>query len=192
MRILRVIWGVIKVLVMRIYRYVNPIGYARHIGVKVGQGCCLNCVNFGSEPYLVTLGDRVAIAEASFITHDGGVWVFREKIKHADVMSPIRVGSNVLIGYRAIIMPGVTIGDNVVIGAGSVVTRDIPSNCVAVGTPAKPIKTLEEYYDSLKDNILVIRNLSPKEKKNFLLKHFDINNLQVDGMADIEDCKQGE
>ena len=92
-------------------------------------------------------------------------------------MSPIKVGNNVLIGYRAIIMPGVTIGDNVVIGAGSVVTREIPSNCVAVGTPAKPIKTLDEYYESLKDNILVIRGLKPKEKKNFLLKHFGLDSV---------------
>lgn len=175
MRIFRIIIRVFKIIIMRIYRHVSPIGYARHIGVKVGQGCCLNCVNFGSEPYLVTLGDRVAVAEATFITHDGGIWVFRDKIKHADVMAPIKVGNNVLIGYRAIIMPGVTIGDNVVIGAGSVVTRNIPSDCVAVGVPAKPIKTRDEYYESLKDNILVIRDFKPKDKKDFLLKHFGLD-----------------
>ena len=56
---------------------------------------------------------------------------------------PIKVGSNVWIGGGVTVIGGVTIGDNVVIGAGSVVTKDIPSNCVAVGNPCAPIKTLE-------------------------------------------------
>ena len=56
---------------------------------------------------------------------------------------PIKVGSNVWIGGGVTVIGGVTIGDNVVIGAGSVVTKDIPSNCVAVGNPCAPTKTLE-------------------------------------------------
>lgn len=51
--------------------------------------------------------------------------------------APVRIGNDVWIGGGAILMPGVTIGDNVVIGAGSVVTKDIPSNCVAYGNPCK-------------------------------------------------------
>ncbi len=53
---------------------------------------------------------------------------------------PITIGNSVWIGGNVTIVPGVTIGDNVVIGAGSVVTKDIPSNVVAVGNPAKVIK----------------------------------------------------
>lgn len=53
---------------------------------------------------------------------------------------PITIGNSVWIGGNVTIVPGVTIGDNVVIGAGSVVTKDIPSNVVAVGNPAKIIK----------------------------------------------------
>ena len=56
---------------------------------------------------------------------------------------PIKVGSNVWIGGGVTVIGGVTIGDNVVIGAGSVVTKDIPSNCVAVGNPCAPTKTLK-------------------------------------------------
>ena len=56
---------------------------------------------------------------------------------------PIKVGSNVWIGGGVTVIGGVTIGDNVVIGAGSVVTKDIPSNCMAVGNPCAPTKTLE-------------------------------------------------
>ena len=58
--------------------------------------------------------------------------------------TPITIGSDVWIGGSAVILPGVTIGDNVVIGAGSVVTRDIESNSVAVGNPAKIVKKLDE------------------------------------------------
>lgn len=55
---------------------------------------------------------------------------------------PVTVGHNVWIGGSVTILPGVTIGDNVVIGAGSVVTRDIPSNSVAVGNPARVVKKI--------------------------------------------------
>ena len=54
---------------------------------------------------------------------------------------PVTIGNNVWIGGSVTILPGVTIGDNVTIGAGSVVTRDIPSNTVAVGNPCKVVKT---------------------------------------------------
>lgn len=56
--------------------------------------------------------------------------------------SPIRIADNVWIGGRAIVMPGVTIGENSVIGAGSVVTKSIPANVVAGGTPCRVIRQL--------------------------------------------------
>ncbi|MFE1952700.1 sugar O-acetyltransferase [Streptomyces sp. NPDC059524] len=55
---------------------------------------------------------------------------------------PITIGDNVWLGGGAIVCPGVTIGDNSVIGAGAVVTRDIPANVVAVGNPARPVRTI--------------------------------------------------
>lgn len=55
---------------------------------------------------------------------------------------PVTIGDNVWIGGSVTILPGVTIGDNVTIGAGSVVTKDIPSNVVAVGNPCRVIKHL--------------------------------------------------
>ena len=57
---------------------------------------------------------------------------------------PVYIGKNCWIGSGAIILPGVTIGDNTVIGAGSVVTKDIPANVVAVGNPCKILREINE------------------------------------------------
>ncbi|MER5369511.1 sugar O-acetyltransferase [Streptomyces sp. NPDC002722] len=63
----------------------------------------------------------------------------RDKLEAA---KPITIGDNVWIGGGAIVLPGVTIGDNSVVGAGAVVTKDIPADVVAVGNPARPVRTL--------------------------------------------------
>ena len=57
---------------------------------------------------------------------------------------PITIGDNVWIGGSVVILPGVTIGNNAVIGAGSVVTKDIPDNAIAAGSPCKVIRTITE------------------------------------------------
>ena len=58
---------------------------------------------------------------------------------------PVHIGSNCWLGAGVIVMPGVTIGDNTVIGAGSIVTRDIPSNVVAVGNPCRVMRPVGEH-----------------------------------------------
>ena len=58
---------------------------------------------------------------------------------------PVHIGKNCWIGAGAIILPGVTIGDQVVVGAGSVVTKDLPSNVVAVGNPCRVIREISEH-----------------------------------------------
>lgn len=67
---------------------------------------------------------------------------------------PVHIGSNVWIGANSVLLPGVTIGDNSVIGAGSVVSRDIPANVVAVGCPCRVLREIGErdrrcYYKDL-------------------------------------------
>ncbi len=64
------------------------------------------------------------------------------------VTAPISIENNVWIGEKATILKGVSIGENSVIGAGSVVTKSIPANCVAVGSPAKVIRRLLDRIDS--------------------------------------------
>ncbi|MER7487626.1 sugar O-acetyltransferase [Streptomyces sp. NPDC126497] len=63
----------------------------------------------------------------------------RDKLEAA---LPITIGDNVWLGGGVIVCPGVTIGDNSVIGAGAVVTKDVPANVVAVGNPARPVRTI--------------------------------------------------
>lgn len=65
--------------------------------------------------------------------------------KQAQYNLPVHIGNNVWIGTGAIILPGVTIGDNTVIGAGSVVTKDIPSNVVAIGNPCRVLREINDH-----------------------------------------------
>lgn len=154
----------------------DPIGYARSIGVRIGDDCRLLCDptrTFGSEPFLVTLGNHVTVtAGVSFITHDGGVWVFRSEHPDIDVFGPITVGDNTFIGVGATLMPGVTIGSNSVIGARSVVTRDVPSDTVVAGCPARVIRTTAEYWERVAPRATHIRSLPYEEKRRILLEHF--------------------
>lgn len=78
--------------------------------------------------------------------------------------SPVHIGRNCWIGAGAIILPGITIGDNTVVGAGSVVTKDLPSNVVAVGNPCKVIR---EINDKDKEFYFKDKKISQEIKKEF-------------------------
>lgn len=148
---------------------------------NIGKNCSLvpPGPNFGSEPYLITIGDDTTVSfDVAFVTHDAATRVLRnlavdEKEKQTVIYGQIKVGNNCFIGCRSTILPGVTIGDNCIIGAGSVVNRDIPSNCVAAGVPCKVICTLEEYKEKHKDDFLYMVNLPFEEKKKYLLKKYN-------------------
>lgn len=140
--------------------------------VKRGQDCRLIDCTCSSEPYLVTLGNHVSATRTHFETHDGGVWVFREEDPTCTVIKPIKVGNNVYFGSGCIVLPGVTIGNNVVVGAGSIITKDIPSNSVAVGIPARVIKTVEQYRAGIEKTILHTKLLDDEAKKSFLLNYY--------------------
>ena len=158
----------------KIYNLISPIGWAKSQGVKIGHNCRLINVTFGSEPYLVTLGNHVSATNVAFVTHDGGVWVFRDRYPDINVVAPIKVGNNVFFGTGVIVLPGVTIGDNVVIAAGAVVSKDIPSDCIAAGVPAKVIRSLAEYWNSSKQKSIPIKQMTWRQKKEYLLKHFGL------------------
>ena len=174
MKLLRVIIGLVQKLYRYIYTSVDSVGYARSLGVKIGQNCRLLNVSFGTEPYLITLGDHVSATSTKFVTHDGGIWVFRDRFQDIDIVAPIKIGNNVYLGLDTVILPGVTIGDNVIIGARAVVTNDIPSNCVAVGIPARPIKSIDDYWKNVEKKTLPTKQMSRKDKRKYFLRHFGL------------------
>jgi acetyltransferase-like isoleucine patch superfamily enzyme len=147
----------------------------RRNGLTIADDCRLMSLpDFGSEPYLITIGKHVGIADGVvFITHDGGTHVFRHQERYRKVIKYGRINilDNCIIGQRAIIMPGVTVGPNSVIAAGSVVTRRIPPNVLAAGNPAKPVMSIEQYAEwSLAATPDYDEAEYRKDKKTFLMK----------------------
>jgi acetyltransferase-like isoleucine patch superfamily enzyme len=140
-------------------------------GIKIGKNVRFTGMpKWGSEPYLIEIGDDVTITQnVVFHTHDGGVGLFRKEYPGINVFGRIKVGNNVFIGSNTIIMPGVTIGNNVVIAAGSVVTRDVGDSIVVGGVPAKKIKTFAEYKESTLKKAVYIKATNPEARKKEIL-----------------------
>jgi NDP-sugar pyrophosphorylase family protein len=123
---------------------------ARWMGVTVGAGCRVYSGDFSTEPWLVTIGDRVTVSvRVQFLPHDGVGWLFSDERGRRYRYGPIAVGDDVFIGAGAIIMPGVAIGNRCVVGAGSVVTKSVPEGSVVFGNPA----TVQRSYDDLERTV---------------------------------------
>lgn len=153
------------------------IRYWRNQGMRIGKNCLINNVNFASEPYLIEIGDHVAVAAGTdFITHDGAVWCFRDELRNADVFGKIKIGNNVFIGNNCTILPNTIIGDNSIVGAGSTVRGQFPDNSVIIGNPAKVVlsMSMQKLLYLQNPNFLTIRDLNPKEKKRVIKQHFGI------------------
>lgn len=143
----------------------------REMFAEIGEGCCIEAplhanwggrfVHFGRNVYAnfnLTLVDDTHIHVGDFTQFGPNVVLataghpicpeLRER--GFQYNAPIRIGRNCWLGAGVVVVPGVTIGDNVVVGAGSVVTRDLPDNVVAVGNPCKILREADgrdrEYY----------------------------------------------
>lgn len=90
----------------------------------------------------VKIGIGALLYYNTIITHDCVIGDFVEIAPSVTILGRCKVGDYCQIGANTTILPNVTIGKNVIIGAGTVVTKDLPDNCVAVGTPARIIKNL--------------------------------------------------
>lgn len=105
--------------------------------VIIGNGCGLSGTVI-SASLEIELGDNVRCGANTLITdtdwHHGDARVGED--------APVKIGDNVWLGYGVKVLKGVTIGENSLIGAGSIVTKDIPANVIAVGNPCKEIKKL--------------------------------------------------
>ncbi len=146
--------------------------YQKYLGVKFGDNVRITGkINFGSEPFLIEIGNSVTLAHnVTFHTHDGGVWVFRKEFPNINIYGKIIVGNNVFIGGNAIILPNVKIGDNVIIGAGSVVTKSLSENGVYAGNPARLIRTLSEYRDKALKNAINVDSRDMKVASKLIIE----------------------
>lgn len=156
----------------------NPIHFSRKIGVRIGEGCQIlddPLSVFGSEPWLISIGNQVDITGGvRFICHEGGMWCARRikpELNDYDLFRPIRIGNNVMVGTRTIIMPGITIGNNVIIAGCSVITKDVPDGAVVAGIPAKQISTVEKFVENIKqEELFLTHNMSSDQKWQYLKK----------------------
>lgn len=154
---------------------INPVKFAKKIGVNFPdkQLHLYGKISWGTEPWIITLGKNVHITEGvKFITHDGGTLLFRNQVPDLEITKPITIGDDVYIGNNVILLPGVTIGNKVIIGAGAIVTKDIPDNSVAVGVPARVIKTADEYFEKIQRESLHLGHLKGQEKDKALMEYF--------------------
>lgn len=133
---------------------------------EIGEGCYIepplhsnfggHHVHFGKWVYAnynltlvddthIYVGDRTMFGPNVVLATAGHPINAELRSKGLQYNMPIRIGRNCWLGAGVIVMPGVTIGDNVVIGAGSIVTKDIPSDVVAVGNPCKVLRPVSEH-----------------------------------------------
>ena len=105
-----------------------------------------------TRPWLITIGDNVDMnINFQIWTHDWAGGVFLNKFgSMLNSSGRVSIGNNVYFGANVMILKGCKIGDNCIIGAGSVVTRDIPKDSVAVGNPCKVVASIKDYYERRK------------------------------------------
>jgi len=149
------------------------IKYLRKKGVEIGSdvgfyGDLRNISIDITRPSLVKIGNNVKVGSPfGIITHSADLVIFREKYKEIiGALGKVTIGNNVYIGSDVMILKGSKIGDNVIIGTKSLVTSEIPSNCVAVGIPAKKIMSLDELYEKRKKSEL-------KEAREYALSIYE-------------------
>lgn len=175
-KILRVLTRQITNLRLRTGSMEYRIDYLRKQGMKIGKDCLVFYGDFGSEPYLIEIGDHVAIAgRCVFINHEGGEWLFRDQFQNLNVFGKIIIGDNTFVGFNSILMPGTEIGSNCLVGAGSVVRGKIPDNSVLLGNPAKVVMktSMVEKLIIHNKNRLDTRGMDWKKEREVLLNHFN-------------------
>jgi acetyltransferase-like isoleucine patch superfamily enzyme len=116
------------------------------LGVKVGSGCRILTRSFGTEPFLIKIGNNVTISNhVRFVSHDGSTWLIRDEAGRRYSYAPTEVGDFVFVGAGRTLILGVSIGDNVIVGAASIVTKSVPNGVVVAGNPAQFIGRYQDF-----------------------------------------------
>lgn len=162
--------GIINRVLDFYWRFIaTPEEYARHIGVKIGKNCFISTRRWGTEPYLITVGDNVQVTrDVAIHTHGGGQCIRREH-PDFDVFGKVIIEDWAYIGASSQLMPGVTIGEGALVAAGSIVTKSVPPHTVVGGNPARVICTTEEYYEKNKVFNVGTKGLNMREKRQVLM-----------------------
>ena len=132
------------------------VTYLRKKGVKIGKNVTFHSpretIVDVTQPTLIEIGDNVEITKGVVILCHDLAWAVQKQLD-GDILGcnkSVHIGNNVFLGINTIILEGVTIGDNVVVGSGSVVTKELESNGVYAGVPAKKICSLEDFFSKRK------------------------------------------
>lgn len=148
-------------------------------GLKIGDNVDImgECIIDPGHCWLIEIGNNVTLApRVHILAHDAST---KKQLNYVRI-EKVKIGNNVFIGAGSIILPGVTIGDNVIVGAGSVVAKNLETNGVYAGAPAKKIMDYDAYMDKHRKNIesgkypvfdesYKIGNIT-EEKKNEMIK----------------------
>lgn len=119
-----------------------PFYFCYGYNITLGNGTYINFnCNFVDDGKII-IGEKVMFGPAVTIATVGHP--IKPDMREYMYTAPVQIQDNVWIGGNVTICPGVTIGENSVIGAGSVVTHDIPANCIAAGNPARVIRQIDE------------------------------------------------
>lgn len=124
----------IRTVMYNLYTSFTPWYLNTFFGMHIGKGTIISRranLDRNVNPSGIYIGEYTCVTGALILTHDA--------CRNMKVNT--YVGDRCFLGANCIIMPGVKIGDEVIVGAGAVVTKDVPSNCIVVGNPAKIIRT---------------------------------------------------
>lgn len=110
------------------YRNESDEDFARRMGVEIGENCLIETRNFGSEPYLINIGNNVQVTHDVWFHTHGGAHVARRWFPRFDVFGKIKIEDWAYIGASSHIMAGVTIGEGSLVAGGSIVVKSVPPN----------------------------------------------------------------
>lgn len=155
----------------------------KKLGLKVGKNFSMQqeCIIDESHCWLITIGDDVTLApRVHILAHDAST---KRHLGYTKI-GLVSIGDKTFIGAGTIIMPNTKIGNNCIIGAGSLVTKDIPDNSIAVGVPARVINSTDKYIEKEKEKM----KSRPIYDSKFTVRE-EITEAQKQKM--IEDLKDG-
>lgn len=169
-----------KLLGLFVFYFRGGVSCARYHGVKVGNNSRIYIKDFGTEPFLISIGNNVTVTSGVvFLTHDGSMSLIRDEEGRRYKFGRIDIGDNVFIGVNSIILPGVCIASNAIVAAGSVVSRSIDEPGVYAGVPARKVSDFQSWFEKYNEypSDRMIRDyaagtdLSYRRKVDFIMKN---------------------